>query len=352
MRLMSVICLAVIAAVPMVRLTAHAADNGPYRVLRVVKVGGDGGFDYVKADAADRRLYITRHGKPPEVDVFDLDTLKQVGRIPNVGAAGAVADAASGHGFASSNPVTMFDVRTSKVIATIPVDSHPDDLMVDDYNDRLYLWSHTPPYGTVIDAVTGKVVGTVDVGGGVEESVSDGAGHVYAVAFDKRYVAVVDANTMNVTAHYPLLGTDTRKDDECGGLAIDRKNRILFAACKNTKIMVILSADTGKIITTLPLPDISTDSEGFNQDTMENFSSHANGTVTVIKENSPTNFVVEQNVKTIDNGKAMALDSKTGHVFITGAEYLPAAPDAKRFKGRPARGPMVPGSFSIVELGK
>src|SRR5579871_4911381 len=343
---------AAVVAVPIVTPIAHAADGGPYRVLRVVKVGGEGGYDYVRADAANRRLYIPRRGNPPVIDVFDLDTLKQVGAIPNVRAAGAVVDPKSGHGFASGNPVTMFDAKTLKVIKTIPVESGRDDLMVDDYNDRVYLWSHSPPYGIAIDAVTGNVLGPIDVGGGVEESVSDGAGHVYAVAFDKTYIAVVDANTMKVTAHYALLGNDKRADDECGGLAIDRKNHILFAACKNTKRMMILSADTGRIVTTLPLPDISTDSEGFNQETMENFSSHGNGTLTVIKENSPTNFVVEQNVRTIDNGKAMAFDSKTGHVFITGAEYLPAAPDAKRFKGRPARGPMVPGSFSIVEVGK
>ncbi len=240
MRPITMMSLAAVIAVQIIALSAHAADDGPYRVLRVVKVGGDGGFDYVRADATNRRLYITRRGKPPEVDVFDLDTLKLVGTIPNVGAAGALADPKSGHGFASSNPVTMFDAKTLKVMKTIPVDSHADDLLVDDYNDRLYLWSHTPPYGTVVDAVTGNVLGTVDVGGGVEELVSDGAGHVYAVAFDKTYVAVIDANTMKVTAHYPLLGTDERADDECGGLAIDRKNRILFAACKNKKLMVIL----------------------------------------------------------------------------------------------------------------
>ena len=352
MRPIAVMCLAAVIAAPIIALSAYAADDGPYRVLRVVKAGGEGGFDYVRADAVNRRLYITRHGKPPEIDVFDLDTLKQVGTIPNISAAGAVADPISGHGFASGNPVTMFDLKTLKVIKTIAVPSGRDDLLVDDYNDRAYFWSHSMPYGLAIDAVTGNMVGPIDVGGGVEESVSDGAGHVYAVAFDKAYIAVIDANALNVTAHYPLLGEQKRDDDECGGLAIDRKNRILFAACKNSKIMVILSAETGKIITTLPLPDISTDSEGFNQETMENFSSHANGTLTVIKENSPTNFVVEQNVKTIDNGKAMAFDSKTGHVFVTGAEYFPAAPDAKKFKGRPARGPMVPGSFSIVELGR
>ncbi len=306
MRLMTVMCLAVVTAP--ITLTAHAADDGPYRVLRVVKVGGDGGFDYVKTDATNRRLYITRHGKQPEVDVFDLDTLKPVGKIPNVGAAGALADPKSGHGFASSNPVTMFDARTLMKITDIPVASHPDDLMVDDYNDRLYLWSHTAPAGTVVDAVTGNVLGTIDLDGAVEELVSDGAGHVY-VAFDNNgSIAVVDANTMKVIAHYPLLG----KDDNCGGLAIDRKNRILFAGCRDKQVMVILSADTGKIITTLPLPDISTDSEAFNQNTVENFSSHGNGTLTVIKENSPTDFVVEQNVKTIDNGKAMAFELEDG----------------------------------------
>jgi len=350
MRLMTAICVAAVFAVPVVALTARAADDGPYHVLRVVKVDGDGGFDYVKADATNRRLYITRHGKPPEVDVFDLDTLKLVGTIPNVGGAGALADPISGHGFASGNPVTMFDARTLTVIKTIPVASSRDDLMVDPFNDRVYFWSHSAPAGTVIDAVTGNVLGTIDLDGAVEESVSDGAGHVY-VAFDNNgSIAVVDARTMKVTAHYPLLG----KDDNCGGLAIDTKNRILFAGCRDKKTMVMLSADTGKIITTLPLPDISTDGEGFDQQTLENFSSHGNGngTLTIIKENSPTSFVVEQTVKTIDNGKTMAFDSKTGHVLIIGAEYLPAAPDAKQFKGRPARGPMVPGSFSIVEVGR
>ena len=348
MRLTAMMRLAAIAAVLMTSPTAHGADDGPYHVLRVMKVGGEGGFDYVKADAVDRRLYITRHGQPPEVDVFDLDTLKQVGKISNVGGAGALADPKSGHGFASGNPVTMFDAKTLKVIKTIPVNSGRDDLLVDDYNDRVYLWSHGAPSGMVVDAVTGNLLGSIELDGAVEESVSDGAGHVYVAFDDNGSIAVVDSKTMKVTAHYPLLG----KDDNCGGLAIDRKNRILFAGCRDKKTMVVLSADTGKIITTLPLPDISTDSEDFNPNTMENISSHGNGTLTIIKENSPTNFVVEQNVQTIDNGKAMALDSKTGHIFIIGAEYLPAAPDAKQFKGRPARGPMVPGSFSIVEVGK
>ena len=112
MRPMSVNCLVALAVVPMIALAAHAAADGPYRVLQVAKVGGDGGFDYVKADATGRRLYITRHGKPPEIDVFDLDTLKPVGVIPNVGGAGAVADPISGHGFASGNPVTMLDAKT------------------------------------------------------------------------------------------------------------------------------------------------------------------------------------------------------------------------------------------------
>jgi hypothetical protein len=151
---------------------------------------------------------------------------------------------------------------------------------------------------------------------------------------------------MTVTAHYDLSG----KGGVCAGLAIDTKNRILFAACRNPQNMVILSADDGKIITTLPLGR-GTDGAVFNPNTMEAFSSQTDGTLTVIKENSPTNFVVEQTVQTMPSAKTLTLDSKTNHVYLIGAEFPPAPP-------RPAQGgqgnpnPMVPDSFTILIVGK
>src|SRR6202035_4895039 len=142
---------------------------------------------------------------------------------------------------------------------------------------------------------------------------------MYIDVEDKGNIAVVDAKTLTVTAHYDLAG----KGGTCAGLAIDIKNRILFAACRSPQTMLILSADDGKIIDTLPI-GAGTDGAVFNPSTMEAFSSQSDGTLTVVKENSPTSFVVEQNVTTMPVAKTLALDSKTGHILLFSAEFAPA----------------------------
>jgi len=159
-------------------------------------------------------------------------------------------------------------------------------------------------------------------------------------------IAVVDAKTMKVTAHYDLEG----KGGTCAGLAIDVKNNILFAACRNPQTMVILDAGNGKIISTLPIGR-GTDGAVFNPNTMEAFSSQVDGTLSIIRENSPTDFVLEQTLQTLPSAKTLTLDSNTNRVLLIGAEFPPAPP-------RPAQGgqgnpnPMVPGSFSILVVGK
>jgi DNA-binding beta-propeller fold protein YncE len=190
------------------------------------------------------------------------------------------------------------------------------------------------------------VLGTIDLGGQPEQAASDGKGHIYVDLEDKNNIAVVDAKTMMVTAHYDLQG----KGGTCAGLAMDVKNNILFATCRNPQAMVILNAANGDIITSLPIGQ-GTDGAGFNPATMEAFSSQGDGTLTIVKENSPTSFAVEQMLPTIAGGKTMTLDSKTGHVLIIGAEYTPPAPPAQP-GGRAGRGQMVPDSFSIVVVGK
>jgi len=133
------------------------AQSGPYKVLKTAKVGGTGGFDYVNADANGRRLYIARSGNPARITVFDLDTLAPAGEIPDVGAHGAVVSAKSGHGFASSKPVTMFDTKTLAVIKKIEVEGNPDGMMYDPFNDRVWVLSHRAPHATVINASDGSI---------------------------------------------------------------------------------------------------------------------------------------------------------------------------------------------------
>src|SRR4051812_1085514 len=365
------LCLALAAAIALCAPAGSAQPGGPYKVLKTAKVGGDGGFDYIYADVAGRRLYIPRGGTravpatetapavaagPGRITVFNLDTLAPVGEIPDTGGNGVAVDPKSGHGFSSSSPVSMFDTRTMKVIKKIDVGTaRPDGILFDSFNDRVYVFSHPTKNAVVIDSKDGSVVGTVDLGGVPEQAVADGKGTIYAVMQDAQgSVTVVDAKTMKATAHYPFGDIGG-----CNGLALDDKNHVLFAACAvsgNPPVqppqptMVILSAVDGKILAKLPLAGGS-DGAAFNPATMEAFSTHGNGTLTVVKENSPTNFEVEQNLDTMAGARTITFDSKTNHILTMSIERGPATPPPPG-GGRGTPGTPVPGSFTILVVGK
>ena len=342
MRRVSLMVAAVVAMVPFSSLAQQA---GPYKVLQAVKVGGEGGFDYVYADDTGRKLYVPRSGPSGRITVFDLDTLKPVGEIANASAHGVAIDAKSQHGFGSSKPVVMWDAKTLATIKTIDLQGGPDGIMADPFNGRVYVFSHSAPNATVIDAKDGSVVGTIDLGGAPEQAVSDGKGRVYVDLEDKGSIAVVDAKTLKVTTTYDLQG----KGGTCAGLAMDVKNNILFATCRSPQTMVILNAGDGKIIDKLPIGS-GTDGAVFNPKTMEAFSSEGGGTLTIVKENSPTSFVVEQTLPTLPRAKTLTLDSKKNRLLLITAEFTPAPPPPPG--GRPGRGQMVPDSFSILEVGR
>ena len=336
---------------PAMIASAGLAQSGPYKVIKTAKVGGAGGFDYVYADAAGRRLYVPRSGQQgARVSVFDLDTLAPVGEIANTNAHGAAVDPKSNHGFATSKPVAMWDTKTLALIKTIDVQGGPDGILFDPFNQRVWILSHGSPHATVIDTRDGSIAGTLDLGGAPEQAVTDGKGHIYVDIEDKDNVAVVDAKTLTVTAHYELGD----KGGTPAGLAFDVKNHILFVACRKPANMVMLNADDGKFIAALPL-GAGTDGAVFNPATMEAFSSQGDGTLTVIKENNPTTFVVEQTVTTPVRAKTLTLDSKTNNILLITAEFAappaPAAPPAAGGRGG-GRGAMVPDTFSIVVVGK
>jgi YVTN family beta-propeller protein len=344
---------------------ALAQESGPYKVIKRAKVGGEGGWDYIYADSAGRRLYIPRSAFPPtpgvetRLSIYNLDTLELVNEIAGIGGHGTVVDPKSGHGFTSSKPISMFDTKTMKLIKTIDAGkAEPDGIYFDPFDERVYVFSHPTKDATVIDAKTGNVLGTIDLGGTPEEAVGDGKGMLYGMMQDAPgSVTVVDVKAMKAVARYPLADSG-----RCNGLALDAKNHVLFAACAMSgsplaqkPAMVILSAKDGKILTTLPLAG-SSDGAVFNPSTMEAFSTGGNGTLTVIKEKSPTNFEVEQDLDTMNGARTITLDTKTNHIFTMSQERQPApAGQAAEGRGR-GRGrgfaPPVPGSFTILEIGK
>lgn len=298
---------------------APESATKPYSILTTAQAEGSGGLDYVYAESESRRLYIPRGD---QVLVFDLDTLKSVGNIPNARARGVAVDPASHHGFCSSSPVVMWDTTTLQTIKTIPVQGRPDGIDFEPATQRVYVFSHSAPNVTVIDAKEGTVVGTIDLGGAPEQAASDAKGRLYVDLEDKNKVAVVDVNAMKVVAQYDL----GEKGEGPAGLGLDVKNHILFAFC-HSRNCVTLNADDGKIITTLPIGN-GCDGGGFNPATMEAFSSQGDGTLTIIKETSPTTFEVAQTVKTKSRAKTCSLDAKKNQIVLITTEPLPGAAPA------------------------
>jgi len=353
-------CLLVAAVSLSVPGVSIAQEAGPYKVMKRARVGGEGGWDYLFADSSGRRLYIPRRGSGDvltRLSIYDLDSLELVGSIAGVGGQGAVVDPESGHGFTSSKPVSMFDTKTMTLLKTINVAEacRPDGIYFDPFNERVYIFSHPTKDATVIDARNGSVLGTIDLGGTPEEAVGDGKGMLYVVMQDEEgSVTAVDARSMKAVAHYPL-----GDKGHCNGLALDAKHRVLFAACAASgtagaqgpqPMMVVLSAIDGKILASLPLAGGS-DGAVFNPATMEAFSTQGNGTLTIVRENSPTDFSVEQNLQTMNGARTITLDRNTNHIFTMSQDREPA-PAAAAGVDHPHWGKAVPGSFTILMIGK
>jgi len=401
MRRLIVLSVVVIASFALTGLARQAGTDGPYKVLKTSKVGGEGGSDYIYADVAGRRLYIPRGGRravpatdtapaipaePGRITVFNLDTLEPLGVIPDSGGNGVAVDPKSGHGFSSSKPVTMFDTKTLTVIKKIDVGAaQPDGILFDAFNDRVYVFSHPTKDAIVIDAKEGTIIGNIDLGGVPEQGQVDGKGNLWVVMQDPiGSVTAVDVKTMKATGHYSFIDKGG-----CNGLALDVKNKLLFASCARSGVvappappatpataaaqppagappapsaspaqppvppkpmMVIMSAVDGRIITTLPLAG-SSDGAQFNPATSEVFSSHGNGTMTIVTEKSPTSFEVLQNLQTMNGARTLTLDSKTNHILTMSVERGPAPPPPPG-GGRGGQAPVIPGSFTVLVIGK
>ena len=285
-----------------------AQNHSPYQVLATTRLMGTGGIDFVTVDNAGRRVYVPRGG---QTFVFDLDSHQYVGAVTNCGGRGVAVDTATHHGFSSAGKITMFDTETMRKLKDIDVSGRPDGIMLEPLTHRIYVLSHEAPNLTAIDPRDGSVTGTLQVGGAVEQSQSDGQGKLYVAIEDEKKIAVVDVKSLKLITKYDLGDTA----GEPAGLGLDVKNHILFAMCAKPDVCVVVNADDGRVLATLPLGS-GTDGGGFNPATMEAWSSQRDGTLTIIQENSPTNFAVVQTVPTKAGCKTSALDTKNNRIVL------------------------------------
>lgn len=339
-RRIAIVCCCLL--VPSVALI-YAGPSG-YRVIKKTVLGGEGGWDYLTVDSKTRRVYISRG---THVMVVDADTAAIVGDIPNTNGVHGIAIAAElDKGFTSNgrdNAVTVFDTNTLKALATIPVGKNPDAIIYDPYSKRVFTFNGASHDTTAVDAKTNAVAGTIALGGKPEFAVADEKGHIYVNVEDKNEIVQFDSIKLTVENHWTIA-----PGEEPSGLAIDRKHRRLFAVCGN-KLMVVVNADNGKVITTLPI-GAGTDAAAFDPETGLAFSSNGEGTLTVVHEDSPERFSVAETVPTQARARTMALDSKTHQLFLVTAEFG-SAPAATTQQPRP-RPPVVPGTFTLLLLSR
>jgi YVTN family beta-propeller protein len=295
-------------------LAAPVPPSDTHSVTKKIPIPGQGSFDYLTVDEAGRRLYFS-HGT--QVEVLDVDAATIVGNIPNTPGVHGIAIAAEfGRGFVSngqSSTVTIFDLKTLKPIANVPTGKKPDAIIYDPATKRVFAFNGGSDSATAIDAATGKVAGTVDLKGGPEFAAADGKGFVYNNLEDESLVLKIDANKLSVEQRWP-----TAPCTSPSSMAIDPANRRLFLGCRS-KVMAVVNADTGQVITTLPIGD-HVDATAFDAETKLIFNSNGEGTVTVIHQDGPDKYSVVETVKTLPRAKTLALDPKTHQLFLSTAE--------------------------------
>jgi DNA-binding beta-propeller fold protein YncE len=321
-----------------------AADPGLH-IIKTYKVGGDGGWDYLKLDPESHRLFISR---ATHVIVLDADSGKSVGDIPDTPGVHGIALAPElGRGFTSNGregTVSIFDLKTLKPISKVrAVGENPDAIIFDPATKRVFTFNGRSSDSTAIDAATGNIVGKIALGGKPEFAVSDGEGQIFVNLEDKSELLALDPKDLKVKSRWPLAPCESPS-----GLALDKKNRRLFAGCDN-KMMAVVNADTGQVITTLPIGE-GVDADGFDPDNQFAFASCGEGVLTVVKEESPDKFSVAQNVKTERGARTMALDPETHRIFLVTAKFgPPPAATAQQPHPRPA---ILPDTFEVLVVGK
>jgi len=290
-----------------------SASAGDFQIIKKIPIAGQGGWDYLAVDSAARRLYVS-HGT--KVEVLNLDSGKLLGSIPTMGVHGIAIVPDIGRGFISdgkASKVLVFDLKSMKVLQEIPSPSDPDAIIYDPASSRVFAFNGESNSATAIDAATGKVAGMVDLKGGPEFAVADGKGYVFDNLEDESQVLKIDSHKLTVEQRWP-----TAPCTKPSSMAMDRENRRLFVGCRS-KVMAVMNADTGQVITTLPIGD-HVDASAFDPDTNLIFNSNGEGTITVIHEDSPDKYTVVENVKTLPRAKTMTLDPKTHQLFLSTAE--------------------------------
>ena len=318
---------------------AANAQSG-LKVIKTLKIGGAGGWDYLSLEPGTNRLFVS-HGS--QVNVIDKNTGDSLGIIPNTTGIHGIAFVPSlNKGYTTNgktNNSTVFNLKTLETTATIPTGEKPDAIFYDESIKKIVVCNGKSKDLSFIDPTTDKVVATVAVGGAPETAVSNGAGKIFVNLEDKSEIVAIDSKTYTVLAHWPIAPGEAPT-----GLAIDTKTKRLFAACGDNKVLIVVNAETGAIVANLPIGG-GCDGDAFDPATKNIYTTNgSDGTITVIHEESADKYKVVENAVTKRGARTIALDEKTHLIYAPTADL-----EASTGKGRPKA---IPGTFQVIVVGK
>jgi YVTN family beta-propeller protein len=326
----------------LILLCSFAANAQQYKISTRIPFPGEGGWDYLLAESSNRQLYVS-HGT--QVEVVDLDSEKPVAKITGMKRIHGIAIANEfNRGYISDggdDVVVVFDLKSNAVLQKVPAGKNPDGILYDPYSKRVFAFNGRGNDVTAIDAASGKVAGTVALDGKPEFPVSDGKGNVYVNIEDKSGIAQLDPQTLKVRKSWSISPCE-----EPSGLAIDLKARRLFSVCSNNK-MTVVDADSGQVVATVAIGN-GPDAAAYDPASKLVFSSNGEGTLTVVRQDSPDKYTVLKNAPTERSARTMTLDPKTHKIYLSAAQ-LGAAPEPTADNPHP-RPKIVPDSFHVLVL--
>ncbi|HEV2114648.1 MAG TPA: YncE family protein [Terriglobales bacterium] len=330
-----------LAACVLLLAASLAASAQHYKVTGNIPIAGEGGWDYLYADSPNRTLYVAHD---TVVDIVNLDSEKPVGKISGMKHVHGIAVAEGlNRGFISdggSGEVVVFNLKTHAVLQKVKAGTNPDGILYDPASKRVFAFNGRSQDATAIDAATGKVAGTIALGGKPEFPATDAKGDVYANIEDKSEIVRLDPHTLKIKQRWSIAPCE-----EPSGLAFDVQSRRLFPVCDN-KLMAIVDADGGKVVTTVPIGE-GPDAAAYDAARKLAFSSNGHdGTLTVVKQESADKYMVVQTLTTEKSARTMALDSKTHKIYLAAAKLGPPPPPTKE---HPHPYPsIVSGTFHLV----
>jgi len=312
-----------------------------YKVKSRLHLQGDSGWDYLTVDPESRELYVT-HGT--ELQIVNLDSQEPIAKVAGMKRIHGVAIVKDlNRGFVSDggdNAVVIFDLKSHSILNKVPTGKNPDAILYDPFSKRIFVFNGASNDVTVIEAASAAVAGTIPVSGRPEFAVSDGKGNVYVNIENRSELLQLDSQALKVKKTWPLAPCE-----EPSGLAFDGQSRRLFSVCSNRQ-MAVVSADSGKVVATVPIGN-GPDAAVYDPDNKLVFSSNgADGTLTVVKQESADKYTVIETVPTAKSARTMTLDPKTHKIYLSSAE-LGTIPPATSDNPHP-RPPIVPGSFNVL----